>query len=362
MIYSFISLTVPAERGGLKHCGMTTAASQRWSPLPRPFLFRPDFDFPSHAHTTSTLLLTRSCMDGVDGSQQTETVIIDGENFKIRGAATRAQDNGKGKKDVQTETCTICLEVISERAVAVPCNHLSFDFLCLVSWLQERSTCPLCNGVVAEVQYDFRSPEDYKTYRVPQPEAEKRHESAFERSRRRRGQNFIQRRTQRWDRRMEQGPATNEDPALERRRRVYREKLFSLHVGANRISQHRDFTPQDFADSSHLQSRARMFLRRELKVFSFLDTAAAPRGGNREFLIEYIVAILKMNELKGASGHAEELLADYLGRSNAKLLLHELEAWLRSPYIALDAWDRHVQYAVDEQTTAGKSTTARNEE
>ena len=92
-----------------------------------------------------------------------------------------------------------------------------------------------------------------------------------------------------------------------------------------------------------------MFLRRELKVFSFLDTAAAPRGGNREFLLEYIVAILKTNELKGASGHAEDLLTDYLGRGNAKLLLHELDAWLRSPYTALEAWDRHVQYDNDAQ-------------
>ena len=43
-----------------------------------------------------------------------------------------------------TDPCVICLEPIAERAVAAPCSHCSFDFLCLVSWLQERSTCPLC--------------------------------------------------------------------------------------------------------------------------------------------------------------------------------------------------------------------------
>jgi len=52
-------------------------------------------------------------------------------------------------KEVQTEDdtldpCVICLDRISERAVTVPCRHSSFDFLCIVSWLQERSTCPLC--------------------------------------------------------------------------------------------------------------------------------------------------------------------------------------------------------------------------
>jgi hypothetical protein len=51
--------------------------------------------------------------------------------------ATSAQD------DFQ-DTCVICLQAVSERAITVPCNHYTFDFVCLVSWLQERSTCPLC--------------------------------------------------------------------------------------------------------------------------------------------------------------------------------------------------------------------------
>jgi hypothetical protein len=42
------------------------------------------------------------------------------------------------------EVCVICLSSITERAITAPCNHYTFDFLCLVSWLQENSTCPLC--------------------------------------------------------------------------------------------------------------------------------------------------------------------------------------------------------------------------
>ena len=42
------------------------------------------------------------------------------------------------------DICVICLDTVSERAIAAPCRHHSFDFLCLVSWLQERPTCPLC--------------------------------------------------------------------------------------------------------------------------------------------------------------------------------------------------------------------------
>lgn len=42
------------------------------------------------------------------------------------------------------DPCVICLDSISERAVASPCRHHSFDFLCLVSWLDQRTQCPLC--------------------------------------------------------------------------------------------------------------------------------------------------------------------------------------------------------------------------
>ena len=43
------------------------------------------------------------------------------------------------------DACVICLESIAEQAVALPCRHHSFDFLCLVSWFQESRLCPLCN-------------------------------------------------------------------------------------------------------------------------------------------------------------------------------------------------------------------------
>jgi hypothetical protein len=42
------------------------------------------------------------------------------------------------------DICVICLSDVTERAITVPCNHYKFDFVCLVSWLQERSVCPLC--------------------------------------------------------------------------------------------------------------------------------------------------------------------------------------------------------------------------
>jgi hypothetical protein len=124
-----------------------------------------------------------------------------------------------------------------------------------------------------------------------------------------------------------------------------------------------------FCSDEELVSRARMWLRRELQVFSFLslddpdtDSTIQPdgnnggsssstrtrvghrRANNAEFLLEYIVAILKSVDIMGSAGQAEDMLSDFLGRDNTKLFLHELRAWLRSPFTKLEDWDRAVQY------------------
>ena len=65
---------------------------------------------------------------------------------------------------------------------------------------------------------------------------------------------------------------------------------------------------------------------------------------NSEFLLEYIIAILRTVDLYGPAGQAEEMLQEFLGREHAKLFLHELNAWLRSPYAKIEDWDRMVQY------------------
>lgn len=42
--------------------------------------------------------------------------------------------------------CVICLETVTDPAITVPCGHANFDFICLVSWLENRPCCPLCMG------------------------------------------------------------------------------------------------------------------------------------------------------------------------------------------------------------------------
>ena len=99
-----------------------------------------------------------------------------------------------------------------------------------------------------------------------------------------------------------------------------------------------------------MQRKARNWIRRELQA---LQTSENGEGGvrhgshgsfNPEFLLEYTVAILRNVDLRDNSGKAPDLLRDYLGPDTARLFVHELESWMRSPYTRLDDWDQIVQY------------------
>jgi len=132
-------------------------------------------------------------------------------------------------------------------------------------------------------------------------------------------------------------PPVATDTAILQRRHIYRHHLLSLHVGSNRISRFRSYTPRMVREDEELQFRAKTFIRRELQVFEWTTD-------NREFILEYILAILKTRDLKSATGAAEDMLTDLLGRQNAQTFCHEIHAFLRSPYKSLGDFDRQVQY------------------
>lgn len=264
---------------------------------------------------------------------------------------------------VLNENCVICLSTVSEWAVATPCQHSSFDFLCLVSWLQERSACPLCKAEVETVEYTRGSKGDeIQVYEVAQAPPRKPQAESSSTSSAPGAQRFYSRprRYRNWrPRHLESRlQAQSPDAALLRRRQIYRHQLYSLHVGSNRLSRFRELTPQLFCRDEELVRRARMWVRRELQAFDSFDAHGSTedhdggrkrRANNAEFLLEYIIGIMKTVDLKGSGGHAEELLKEFLGRDDAKLFLHELRAWLRSPYVALEDWDRNVQYSEDKK-------------
>lgn len=247
------------------------------------------------------------------------------------------------ESDTDEKCCVICLERISEPAIARPCQHESFDFLCLVTWLQEQPFCPLCKAEIKTVQY--KSAEDglSKTYTVPTNAPSNAPNLSSQRNYDHRGNREYRSRRQTS---LRSPPTQNE--ALLRRRYIYRNQLYSLHVGSNRLSRFKDLTPQMFSSDAELVSRARNWIRRELKVFEFLSpdnsTGSDRRANNAEFLLEYIVAILKTVDTQSSGGQAEDMIQEFLGREATRLFLHELRAWLRSPYTSLEIWDRKVQY------------------
>ena len=289
---------------------------------------------------------------------------------------TLQQVSSESEKDC----CVICLGEITEACEAQPCGHRYFDYICLLTWLEERKTCPLCNTNVGTVHYDFslnrqrwkthvpassppaasQAPPD-RTYNQLRYENSRYARTRFPRGRAHQDGGRHAHGEGRSPPRAQSTRTCQASGPLARRRFVYRNQLYSLHVGSNRLSRYRELTPQSFNTDQDLVSRARMFLRRELQVFEFLspggdgenpntsspgssDPSRLRRANNAEFLLEYIVAILKTVDMQGSSGQAEELIRDFVGRENARLLLHELRAWLRSPHLSLEAWDRAVQY------------------
>ncbi|KAK3904672.1 hypothetical protein C8A05DRAFT_13465 [Staphylotrichum tortipilum] len=286
--------------------------------------------------------------------------------------------------------CVVCLDSVSDPCTALPCGHTHFDFLCIVSWLQEHPNCPLCKANVYKVRYaDPQRDNADAFYRVPN--APRARNTAVRDDERRAAQNSshthlssasprsaLPSRILRTTSRRCPRPPPSPDEAIQRRRRIYRHQLYSLHIGSNRISQYRPPpTPVQFSSTPHLVTRARLWIRRELQVFSFLSdpdpaTDATPptdaahrlrllhrRRGNAEFLLEYVVAVLKTVDLQGSAGQAEAMLADFLGREHARLFLHELRSWLRSPAQSLAAWDREVQYPEPEAEPEDESEVGR---
>ncbi|KAF7504598.1 hypothetical protein GJ744_002025 [Endocarpon pusillum] len=75
--------------------------------------------------------------------------------YDKKSAAPESQTLPEHIATAGSETCVICLETISERAVALPCKHDCFDFPCLGNWLTKHTTCPLCKGKVERLEYEF---------------------------------------------------------------------------------------------------------------------------------------------------------------------------------------------------------------
>ena len=231
--------------------------------------------------------------------------------------------------------CVICLELIKDEVVVVPCKHDQFHFTCIGTWLQNSNICPLCKTEVKAVNY--RESGKLVSYHLPDTQ---------------RPAKIVQDQSRHSKRRNANRRCIPEalDETLAFRKDVYRRKSFSLYIGNNRHSGYCNVTPEKIRGDLRLIQKAQKWIRRELRTFDFIDPASSSFGSvdrratNAEYLLEYILAIIKTIDMKGSAGQAQLLLKDYLGDGNARLFLHELESWLRSPFDDLKDWDAAVQY------------------
>ncbi|KAJ2976310.1 hypothetical protein NUW58_g8117 [Xylaria curta] len=288
-------------------------------------------------------------MDAEPASDDLQSKVLQNTLAEVAAARSKLANEGQPGEPC----CVICLDSITEACEARPCKHRNFDYICLLSWLERSSKCPLCKSNIHEVAHDFGhdGPTTSRVYLAPQvTDDAPRNEPPLAQPRRPRPTSELPN-TRQYER-IRRQPVT-QDHAIVRRQQIYRDRLYSLYIGSNSRSRYRDITPALFESEPELVSRARAWLRRELQVFEFLRTPSSSQGGqdimtrrranNAEFLLEYIIAILKTVDIQGSQGAAEDMLSEFLGRENTKLLLHELRSFLRSPW-SIEAWDREVQY------------------
>ncbi|KAI0073978.1 hypothetical protein K474DRAFT_1665964 [Panus rudis PR-1116 ss-1] len=263
------------------------------------------------------------------------------------------------EEDVEDESdveqCSICLQPIADRTVIPTCSH-EFCFECLLIWTDQSRRCPLCSQDIGDyLIHHIRSKYDFqKHYLTPlrtSPKPQSVQAADPTRSRRQ-----AIRREVEWGRRVrrEREIVDQLDRAIEKRRWVYRNRLYAKHVASNPYTRYRPFpTPAQFAANPDLITRATIFIRRELQVWGCLDV---------EFLTTFTISLMKSIDIR--SEPAIKLLAEFLDmdtehelrvsgsndgpRANAEHFAHELYCYLRSPYRDLSVYDSVVQYDVPE--------------
>lgn len=149
--------------------------------------------------------------------------------------STTPRDGNLNNSPRSDDCCVICLDTISEPCTTHPCAHGHFDFLCLLSWLEQRPSCPLCQSPVFKVSHT--SSEGESVYRVPNAPRKRTEENRNLRDTRpqRIGIGLAELNTSRVYRRQRPHrepprPPVTEADAIEHRRHVYRHMLYSLRT------------------------------------------------------------------------------------------------------------------------------------
>jgi hypothetical protein len=141
---------------------------------------------------------------------------------------------------------------------------------------------------------------------------------------------------------------------------IYREGRYALHIGSSSYNSYRTLSVSDFQHDDQLTRRATAFIRRELLIIDCLNPRERrqfPDAGPMRSLLEqrvgrnywgsqrvdYVMRVLRAVDMQSANGAAEEILRPVTGEFTG-LFLHELRAFLRSPFGRVEEWDEVVRY------------------
>lgn len=80
------------------------------------------------------------------------------------------ENNGEIVGNKTTEKCTICKEIIENRAILESCFH-SYCFPCIVGWSfdpKNRCLCPRCDKPFQNILHNIKDDTNFDTYKVPE--------------------------------------------------------------------------------------------------------------------------------------------------------------------------------------------------
>ncbi|CAD6451477.1 9cd76d5d-f288-4319-8f53-349f9485f88d [Sclerotinia trifoliorum] len=241
--------------------------------------------------------------------------------------------------------CKICDQSVSWKGRVEPCGHEVFHHCCIEGWLDKgERTCPICRGNIIGIRHNFSQDGNHSKYRKL-AELEPRRVVLFL-------AHGVQRALL--------IPQQN----VRRRISVYLTKSFSIPI----ISFiRRRVTPQDIANSSDMEARVRLFAEHEIQIFSAKCVCPAcqePTSSSsihmivpseveviRNFVVNKIVDLLKRYDLQDKAVEIEQEAEQYLNE-HARLFLHELRAWIESPFDTLEQWHRNARYLNDSFLTS----------
>ncbi|UZJ57437.1 hypothetical protein CBS101457_006757 [Exobasidium rhododendri] len=309
--------------------------------------------------------------DRADSEDLSRAIVAATPSGKQRhGEKSRLQEReGDADCEDEGESCLICLGEIIDRTVLPKCLHSLFCFDCILRWIGIHRRCPLCStSIEGYVIHSIRSDVDYIRHYLPSLATTNdanesdglfdplRLQADLSQTEARRIRRQLQQRVGRdqstrqsrssshslngtetsvrprastsrsmeWgERRVEErqrDAIANWDERLAFRRRVYRERLYCLHVGSNKTSKlSPPPSPSTIATSTTVESMLLTFIRRELLAY--------PLTNDVDFLSRYTINVLKTFDCK--SSEAVDLIAEFVGASGAEHYCHEIYSFSR---------------------------------